>query len=154
MRPRISSNREPAFGQDGSAALEFIVAGMVLLVPIVYMIVALGQIQSHAFGVETAARQAARVIATSTDSQTADAATRRIMAAVAIEYGIDPGDVEVSVDCSPDARVCPEAGAIVKVTVGARAPLPLVPPVLGMDDIASVSVEATSSQKVSRSWTG
>ena len=95
MRPRISSNREPAFGQDGSAALEFIVAGMVLLVPIVYMIVALGQIQSHAFGVETAARQAARVIATSTDSQTADAATRRIMAAVAIEYGIDPGDVEL-----------------------------------------------------------
>ena len=48
---------------EGSAALEFILVGLVLLVPIVYLVVALGAIQGQALGVETGARQLARTIA-------------------------------------------------------------------------------------------
>ena len=48
---------------EGSAALEFILVGLVLLVPIVYLIVALGLIQGQSLGVETGARQLARPIA-------------------------------------------------------------------------------------------
>ena len=47
---------------DGSAALEFILVGLVLLVPIVYLVIALGAIQGQALGVETGARQLARAI--------------------------------------------------------------------------------------------
>lgn len=155
MHRRKPSTDEVALDDDtGSAALEFILAGLVLLVPIVYLIVAMGQIQSHALGVETAARQLARVIATSTDQSDADAAARTVLTSVAVEYGIDPDDIELTVDCAPAAVPCPASGSIVRVSVEARAPLPLVPEVLGMSDRASVAVAATSSQKVSRSWTG
>ncbi len=36
--------------------------------------------------------------------------------------------------------------------VAARAALPLVPDVLGLDRVASIPIEATAVQKVSRFW--
>ncbi len=47
---------------------------------------------------------------------------------------------------------CPAAGAMLSVTVTAEVPLPLVPPVLGLDQAARVPVTATGVQKVSRYW--
>jgi hypothetical protein len=38
------------------------------------------------------------------------------------------------------------------VTVQARAELPFMPPVLGLDQMAAVPVEASAVQKVSRFW--
>ena len=52
----------------GSAALEFITVGVVLLVPLVYLIIALGTIQEQALGVDAAARHTARAIALAPDA--------------------------------------------------------------------------------------
>jgi len=41
---------------------------------------------------------------------------------------------------------------MVHVTIAGRVSLPLVPPVLGLDRIASIPIEATAVQKVSRTW--
>ena len=60
-------------GERGSAPLEFIVVGLLLLVPLVYLIASLGLIQSHALGVESGARHMARAIAMAPDAATADA---------------------------------------------------------------------------------
>jgi len=144
--------RRVSTDDDGSAALEFILAGLVLLVPIVYLIVALGSIQGHAFGVEAAARHISRTIATSPDATTADARAQRILVSVAAEYGIDPASVGIAVTCVPAGTRCPEAGATLLVTVSAAAPLPLVPAVLGLDLLARVPVEAVAGHKVSRFW--
>ena len=46
---------------DGSAALEFITAGFLLLIPLVYLILAMAALQGGALSVEGASRQAARV---------------------------------------------------------------------------------------------
>lgn len=140
--------------QEGSAALEFILVGLILLVPIVYLIVALGEIQSHALGVETGARQLARTIATSGDAATADARGERVMAAIAEEYGIDRDTMTIDIACARGAVACPEAGATLLVTVSASVALPLVPAVLGLDALARVPVEATGAQKISRYWVG
>lgn len=139
---------------SGSAALEFIFAGVVLLVPIVYLIIAMGQIQSHALGVETAARQLARVIATAENLEQADDRAWLVTGTIAREYGIDPDTMAVSISCEPSGDPCPQAGATIRVVVSARAKLPLVPPVFGMDEAARVLVESSSIQKVSRSWDG
>ncbi len=147
LRGRASSADEA-----GSAALEFILVGLVLLVPIVYLIVALGAVQSQALGVETGARQLARAIATSPDAGTADARAERLLAAIVDEYGIDPGALDVDIDCATGATTCPEAGATLVVTLSASVTLPLVPAVLGLDEIARVPVEARGAQKVSRYW--
>lgn len=139
---------------DGSAALEFILVGLILLVLLVYLIVALGTIQGQAVGVEAGARHLARTIATSGDAATADARAERVLAAITSEYGIDPGTVTVDIACAGGARVCPEAGATVLVTLSARVGLPLVPAVFGLGDLVDVPVEATGGQKISRYWIG
>jgi hypothetical protein len=38
------------------------------------------------------------------------------------------------------------------VTVRANVSLPLVPPILGLERLATVPVEASAAQKVSRFW--
>jgi hypothetical protein len=55
-------------------------------------------------------------------------------------------------ECIPAGSSCPQAGATVVVTVRTRVALPLVPPVLGLDRLASIPIEASSAQKVSRFW--
>lgn len=147
---RVIAAREA--GDEGSAALEFILVGLILLVPIVYLVVALGAIQGQALGVETGARQLARTIADAPDAVTADARAARVLDAIVAEYGLDPAAVDVDVACTGGASACPEAGAMLTVTVTTAVPLPLVPAVLGLDDLARVSVEATAVQKVSRFW--
>lgn len=160
MHPRRSSSKRAArpgragarLGDDGSAPLEFIVVGLLLLVPLVYLIAALGVIQSHALGVESGARHMARAIALAPDAATADARAGAIMRTTAEEYGIDPAGIDVGFACVPAGGACPRAGATMIVSLAARVPLPLVPPVLGLDHIAGVPVSASAVQKVSRFW--
>jgi len=144
--------RRRAWTDDGgSAALEFIVFGLLLLTPIVYLIVALGSIQAHALGAEAGARHLARAIATAEDVEDAGERASRVLDAIAEEYGFARDAMEVSVTCDA-AGDCPQAGAMVRVTIRTDVPLPLVPAVLGAEGIARVPVEATAIQKVSRGW--
>ncbi|WP_235186038.1 TadE/TadG family type IV pilus assembly protein [Microbacterium oleivorans] len=138
--------------ERGSAALEFIVGGVVLLVPIVYLIVTLGIIQSHALGVESASRHVARAVASAESVEDADARAATVLDSLVREYDIDEESLDVDVSCVGQAKACPAAGATVRVTVASSVPLPLVPPVLGLDEAARVGVESSSVQKVSRYW--
>jgi Flp pilus assembly protein TadG len=138
--------------ERGSAALEFILVGVVLLVPIVYLIVTLGIVQQHSLGAVSAARHVARAISTASDSAEADERARRVMAAVADEYDMDAATVDVSVTCTPAEGHCPQAGSTIVVTVRTTVTLPLVPALLGLDRIAAVPIEATGLQRVSRLW--
>lgn len=138
-------------GDDvGSAALEFIAVGLLLLVPLVYLVIALGAVQEQSLGVETGARHIARVVATAPDSGAAAARADAVLRAVVEEYGLDRSRVGVSLTCRPVAAECPSAGSTVVVEVRTRVALPLVPPILGLDRIVSVPVEASAVQKVSR----
>lgn len=155
-RSNPSNEPRPALGVDdaGSAALEFVLVGLLLLVPLVYLVVALGLIQDHALGAEAGARHIARAVSTSPD---ADAARRRaelVMESVAMEYGLDAASTDLSLACRPAGVDCPAAGTTVVVTLRTRVALPLVPPVFGLDRVASVPIEASAVQKVSRFWSG
>lgn len=136
----------------GSAPLEFIFVGLLLLVPIVYLVVALGMIQGQILGAESGARHIARAVATAEDAASADARAAAVLHTVVTEYGMDPGAVSVDVTCRDTAGACPTAGATIVVTVRTEVALPLVPPVLGLDRIARVPIEASVAQKVSRFW--
>ena len=76
----------------------------------------------------------------------------RIVHAVIDEYGMDEASVDVSLACAPRGGTCPEPGATLVVTLRTRVALPLVPPVFGLDELASIPVEASAAQKVSRFW--
>lgn len=138
--------------ERGSAALEFILVGLVLLVPLVYLIVALGLIQGQSLGAEAGARHIARAVSLAPDAAAARIGADRVLASVVDEYGIDAGSVDVAMACTPAGTACPRAGSTVIVTVRTRVALPLVPPVLGLDRLASIPIEASAVQKVSRFW--
>lgn len=138
----------------GSASLEFIVVGVVLLVPIVYLVIAFGAVQSRALGIEAAARHVARAIATAPDERVADERATRVLTAVAAEYGLDADALELTVACVPAGARCPEAGATLTVGVSSSVTLPLAPPLFGLDRLAAIPVEAASVQKASRLWGG
>ncbi|GAT74845.1 TadE family protein [Microbacterium sp. HM58-2] len=141
-----------ARNDEGSAALEFIAVGVILLVPLVYLVVALGVIQEQTLGVEAAARHTARVVALAPDAATADARSERVIAAIVDEYGLAADAVDVTLTCAPSVPECPSAGATLVVTVTTRVTLPLMPPLFGLDRAAAIPVEAAAAQKVSRLW--
>lgn len=139
-------------GERGSASLEFMTVGVLMLVPIVYLVVTLGILQNHALGAEAAARFAARSIAQSEDAPQAAQRADAAIAGITAEYGMDAERTTVSMTCVPAGAECPAAGATVVVTVRSAVSLPFVPDVLGLDRLAVIPVEATSGQKVSRFW--
>lgn len=151
-RVRVSTEHgSDASFDEGSAAIEFILVGLVLLVPLVYIVVALGAIQGQALGVETGSRQLARAIASAPDAQTADLRAQRVRDAIVDEYGLDANALYIDISCA-SAAACPEPGAILTVTMRTDVVLPLVPPIFGLQDIARIPVEAASVQKISRLW--
>lgn len=146
------SERGRAADDDGSAALEFITVGVILLVPLVYLVITLGTMQQHLLGVEAAARHTARVIGQAPDAATAAARGDAVLANVVDEYGLDAGSVQVAVTCTPSGAECPSSGATVVVAVSTRVSLPFVPPIFGLEKAASIPLEAAAAQKVSRLW--
>lgn len=156
MRPsnhsRMTDRLRAIADETGSAALEFITVGVLLLVPLVYLVLALGAIQEQTLGVEAAARHTARVIGQAPDAQTASARGDAVLANTVREYGMDADAVDVQISCRPVTAVCPTAGSTVIVTVSTRVSLPFMPPLFGLDRIAAIPVEAQSAQKTSRLW--
>lgn len=152
-RPSTPTERaHAAQDESGAAALEFIVAGVLLLVPLLYLVLALGTIQEQTLGAEAAARHAARVIGQAPDARQAASSADAVLASVIREYGMDEDAVDVSITCRPVANPCPTAGSTVLVTVSTRVTLPLMPSLFDLDRIASIPVEAAAAQRVSRLW--
>jgi len=142
----------PASGETGSAALEFIGLGVILLVPLVYLVLALGAIQGQMLGVESAARHTARTMSAAKGAAEATARADAAVRSTIQEYGMDAATVDVDIRCAPVTAECPAAGATVVVTVTAEVALPFVPPVFGLDRVSTVRVQASSAYKVSRTW--
>ena len=137
---------------EGSASLEFITAGMVLLLPLVYLVLTMSTIQAGAFAVEGAARQAARVYVQSPNVAHANAAASRAVEFALADYGFDTDAVTVSVSCRPSPSQCLQRRGFVTVVVTTTVALPLVPPVLDLDVPLSVPISSTATQQVSRFW--
>lgn len=148
-----SSDRVAVTGEKGSASLEFLTSGLILLIPLVYLVAALSAIQGGALAVEGAARQAARVYVQSPDIQEADARAARAVQFGLADYGIDAVDATVRIECE-SANGCLTRQGRVTVTVDVLVALPLVPDVLSLQDVASVPVRGSATQAVSRFWGG
>lgn len=136
--------------ERGSASLEFITAGVLMLVPLVYLVLTLSALQAGSFAVEGAARQAARVFVEADDVAAAAARSQRAIEFALAEHGLDGASATVQISCSPHPDACLTRQGIVTVTVGATVALPLVPPGLVIESPLAVPLQATASQQVSR----
>ena len=140
--------------EPGSAALEFVTLGMVLLVPMVYLVLTMAAIQGGALAAEGAARQAARVYVESGTPSEAQAAALRALEVALADHGVESPDADLSISCTPRPDACLTRRGLVTVTVDLTVPLPLVPAALTGDFPLAVPLSATVTQQVSRFWTG
>ena len=150
-RPSPRSNnpdraRDYAPADAGRASLEFLVAGVILFIPIVLLTVSLWSIQNASLATEAAARHAARVFTQATSLGSAldrsEAAVRQAMGA----FGIDSG-YRIDLQCRP-AGQCVAPGSDVRVVVTAEVGLgsiPLVPATLPL----SVPITGSADARVS-----
>ena len=152
MRPSSQPTRPAATSERGSASLEFITAGLILLVPLVYLVLALSALQGGTLAVEGAARQAARVYVQAPNEAEGTARALRAVQFGLADYGIPAETASVRIDCKPGPSGCLTRQGIVVVTVRIGVPLPLVPDLLSFRTAATVPLQASATQTVSRFW--
>lgn len=133
----------------GSASLEFLTVGLILLVPVVYLVLTVATIQAGAFAAEAAARHAARVFVQAPDGGSAAASAERALEFALADHGID-GGADLSIACS--ATPCLTRREFVTVSVDLEVPLPLAPTALGGDFPLAVHLHASATEQVSRFW--
>lgn len=141
-------------GERGSASVEFVVAGLLMLVPLVYLVLALSAVQAAAFATEGSARQAARAYVLAATPTDAAAAVGRAVNVGLADYGLDPAAADVSVVCAPEPGRCLSRRGMVAVTVRVAVPLPLLPEAVSASMPLAVPVEGRAVQTVSRFWVG
>ncbi len=150
MRRARCSTDGSGLAEEGSASIEFLTVGLLLLVPTVYLVLALASIQSAAFAVEGAARQASRVFVQAPTVAAAQAAAERAIAVTLADYGLQARDAEVTLACGPAPADCLARRGFVTVEVSIVAPLPIFPAVLGTDLPLGVAVDGVATEQVSR----
>ncbi len=140
---------KPWADEAGSASLEFLTIGLILLVPLVYLVLALSAIQGAALAAEGAVRHGARVFVQAPDTAAAEAVAQRALDFALADSGLE-GQSTLKVVCS--ATPCLTRQAFVTVSVDILVPLPFAPPMFGDRFPLAVPVHATATEQVSRFW--
>jgi Flp pilus assembly protein TadG len=117
--------------ENGTALVEAVWLVLLLLVPLVYVLLAVFDVQRASYAVSGAARAAARAYSLAPDEGSA-AARARAAASVALrDHDVDPGQVELRVSCTPTPDNCLAPGAAIRVVLSHQVRLPLAPSALG-----------------------
>jgi hypothetical protein len=111
--------------EQGSAVVEFTFLSLLLMVPLVYFIITVGQIQAGSFAVVGAADQAAKVFVAQPDAVSGRAAAEQTVLLALADYGYQRADATLVTNCQP--ADCTAAGSAVTATVQLTVPLPFVP---------------------------
>ncbi|WP_347107855.1 hypothetical protein AAHB33_13000 [Paenarthrobacter sp. S56] len=147
MRPCSEDVLVSDDSEKGSAAVEFVVLAMMLLLPVVYFVVTVGQIQAGMFAVVGAADYAAKAYVSGSEPVEARARAERSVAMALEDYGFSPQSAVMDVSC--DRPDCLSAGATVSVAVELTVGLPMVPFGEAVHLNAAV-LHSSSTQKVGR----
>ena len=136
-------------GEEGSALVELTWLGILLLVPMLWIVLSVFEVQRGAFGVSAAARSAGRAFALAPDDATgrvrAAAAARRALA----DQGLPDAPLDVTVSCTPYPTACHSGTSVITVAVRSRVDLPLFPDVLG-GGAPSFALNATHTVPIGR----
>lgn len=127
----------------GSAVVEFVTLGVLILLPLVYLVLTLGRLQAGAYAVDGAAREAARAFTAAPDD-----VTGRARALAAVQLGLHDEGLDVdpatalTVTCSATPCLTPQGRVAAQVAV--QVVLPGIPAFV--DRFASTHVTVRSEQ--------
>jgi hypothetical protein len=145
MRPAVlaSTIRARIGGDRGSAIVEFVFIAVVVLVPLVYLIVAVAAVQRSSLAVTNAAREAGRAFATSSSDasarERAEVAARLALADEGVTQRVDLRYVAVGAGCDT-AQIEPQLnpGAVFTICVERSFGLPGIPSLLAGRGVTTV----------------
>ena len=128
----------------GSAVLEFIVVGLLVLIPIAYLVLSVMRVQAAVFASTQAVPEAGRAFVT---AESVPRAQQRAMSAARLAFA-DQGFAlparALTVRCRPSACLSP--GGAVDIEASWDVPLPWLPATFG--EVASVPITATHTVPV------
>jgi hypothetical protein len=131
----VSADRR---AEQGAAVVEVIWLVILLLVPLVYVVLAVFEVQRGAFAATTAARAAGRAFVLAPSATDGEARGRAAAAVALADQGVDEAATSLSFGCRP---ACLTPGSTVHVRLRSEVRLPLMPTFLG-DQAPSIRVEA------------
>jgi hypothetical protein len=103
--------------------VEFVTLGVLLLIPVIYLVLVLGRIQAAAYAADGAAREAARAFVAAADERDGRA---RVLAAVRLRlldqgFDVEPARV-ATIECRQTPCLSPEGRVVVQVSVDVVLP--------------------------------
>jgi len=130
--------------QRGSALVELSWLGILLVLPVLWIVMSVFQVQRGAFGVSSAARAAARAYALAPDDASGLARAREAARVALDDQGVHGVTPQVRVTCTPYPGECHQGTSVITVSVHSRVVLPLMPSVLGSSR-PSFALDATQT---------
>ena len=109
--------------EEGHAVIEAVLLGLVLLVPVVWLLSVSAEIHGAALGTATAAREAGFEAARSVDVISADRSVTSLVEQAIRDHGLDPSRSQVRWVPAPGWR----RGAAIEVVVSYRVPVFQIP---------------------------
>ena len=116
--------------QRGNGLVEVVWIGIILLLPLLWIVLSVFEVQSGAFGTSVAARAAARAYALAPNDVVGTARARAAAEQALADQGVE-GRPSVTIACTPYPRNCHNGTSVITVRVDSAVELPLFPDILG-----------------------
>jgi Flp pilus assembly protein TadG len=130
--------------QRGSALVELSWLAILLLLPVLWIVMSVFQVQRGAFGVSAAARAAARAYSLAPDDATGLVRARTAARVALDDQGVHGVTPDVRVTCTPYPADCHQGTSVITVSVHSRVVLPMMPTALGSNR-PSFALDATQT---------
>ncbi len=98
--------------ERGTALVEFTWLGILLLVPLIYIVVSVFEVQRASYGVSTASRSAARAFSLAPTAAEGEARARAAVRTALQDQGLDGHHFDLQITCAP---ACLQPGSTVTV---------------------------------------
>ena len=128
----------------GSALVELSWLGILLVLPMLWIVMSVFEVQRGAFGVSAAARAAARAYALAPDDASGWSGPATAARVAMDDQGVHGVTPEVRVTCTPYPSDCHQGTSVITVSVHSRVVLPLMPSALG-GNRPSFALDATQT---------
>jgi hypothetical protein len=136
-------------GQDeGNAIVEFVYLAVLLMVPLVYLLLAVFRVQGATYAVSSATREAGRVFVSSPSDEIAGRRAYLAASIVMADSGLDLRPRDLRLHCSTPRCLTP--GQSVDVHIGYDVALPFLPSFLTRSGHAVVHVSGQHLEVVDR----
>ena len=133
----------PERSESGSALIEFTWLAVILIVPLVWLVVAVFQVQQGAFALSAAANAAGRAYALAPDEATGRVRARQVVQQVLADQGVAGQRAQINVTCQTPVRGhCLVGQSVITVELSSSVRFPATPRIFGQD-MASVDLDAT-----------